>query len=110
MVFEGLGQSTELDSYHCNIGPSFRTGRCRFIIPHQPTVAHQPPEGALHHPTAWQDLKSSRIVRTLDDLHPERGTQIRDPRRESGASVTAIDPEQAKPGKDSDGLLEQGLG
>jgi hypothetical protein len=57
MKDEESGQSAELNSYHGDIDPSFGAGFSGFVIADQSALAHQPAEGAFHHPAAWQDFK-----------------------------------------------------
>lgn len=109
MVFEELGQSTELNSYHRDVSPGLCAGFSCFVISDQATMTHEPGESALYHPAPRQDLETSDIVRTPDDLHLEFRAQVSDPFGESGPGIAGIRPEQTQPGKYGQCALEQGL-
>ena len=99
MILEELGQSAELNSYHCNVSPGFCAGLLFFVISDQATVPHEPCEGALHNPASRQNPETFDVIRTLDDLDFELRAQVSDPVAEYGTGVAAVDPEQAQPGK-----------
>src|SRR2546428_799562 len=97
MLPEELGQSSQLDSYHCEVDPRFGTGFALFIITHQASVAHQPTERSFHDPTPGQHFESLHIIGSLDDFDLELRSQLLHPLREIRAAVASVDPQPAQP-------------
>src|SRR5271168_1795812 len=99
MKDEESSQSAELNSYHCDINPSFSTGLGGFVIAHQSALAHQPAEGAFDYPTMWQDGEASGIVGTFDYLDGQFGAEAPDPLGEGFTGVAPIHPQDTQPGE-----------
>ena len=78
-VPEELGQSAKLNSYHCDIDPSFGAGFRPLVIAHQTPVAHEPAEGPLHDPPPGQDLEARDIVGAFDDFNIQFWAQTSHP-------------------------------
>ena len=110
MIAEESGQPAELDAYPGDMDPGCGAGFGRFVVAHQPPLAHEPAEGALHHPTSWPHLKSLGRIRAFDHLHFQLGAQLFDPLRKRVAAVAAVHPQQAQPGAPAQDVLKQGLG
>jgi len=96
---EESSQSAELNSDHGDVDPSFGAGLGGFVIAHQSPLAHQPTEGSLHDPTAWQYFKAHSGVGAFDDLDRQFGAECLDPLGEGFACVAAIHPQAAEPGE-----------
>src|SRR6267142_1811507 len=109
MIPEKLCQTPELDSYHRDISPGFGTGFGCFVIAHRAAVTHQPAKGALYYPSSGQDLESARIVGSLHYLYFQFRTESFDPLSKCVSGIAAIDPEQAQPGKPTQGACQQAL-
>ena len=91
MIAEESSEAAELDSYHRDVNPSFGAARGAFVVADQTPLAHQPAEGAFHHPAAGQHLESAHVIGTFDHLHFQLGADALDPLREGRAAVAAID-------------------
>ena len=104
---EESSQSAELNSYHRDIDPGFGAGFGGFVIAHQSPLAHQPAEGSLHDPAAWQDFEARDVVRTFDDRDGQLGAQPFDPWSEGFAGVAAIHPQDAQPGEPAQDPAQQ---
>jgi hypothetical protein len=109
MNVEGSNQSSELNSYHRDISPSFSSGFVSLVISDQAAVAHQPAEGALDDPAAGQDFESLGLIRTLDYLHLQFRSEVPDPLRKVRSAISAVDPKQAQPMEPAQGALQQAL-
>jgi hypothetical protein len=96
---EESSQSAELNSYHCDIDPSFGAGLRGFVIAHESPLAHQPTEGSLHDPAARQHFEAHGGVGAFDDLDGQFGAESPDPLGERLAGVAAIHPQDAEPGE-----------
>ena len=68
MKDEESSHAAELNADHGDIDPSFRTGFRGFVIADQSALPHQPAEGALNDPTAWQDFETRGVIGAFDDL------------------------------------------
>jgi hypothetical protein len=97
MNAEESSQSAELNTYHGNIDPSLSAGLGSFVIAHQPSLTHQPAEGAFHDPTAWQDGEAGGIVGAFDNLNGQFEAESPDPMGEGLTGVAAIHPQHAQP-------------
>ena len=96
---EESSQAAELNADHRDIDPSFGAGLRGFIIAHESPLMHQPTEGALDDPAAWQDLETSDGVGAFDDFDRQFGAESLDPLGEGLTGVAAIHPEDAQPGE-----------
>ena len=110
MVPEKLGQSAKLNSYHCDVDPSFGAGFRPLVIAHQTPVAHQPAEGPLHDPPPGQDLEAGDIVGAFDDLNVQFWAQSSHPLGEFGAAISPVDPHLAQPREPAEHSTQQALG
>jgi hypothetical protein len=82
---------------HRNMNPSFRTFRQSLIVFAEPSIAAQPPKGALHHPPPRQHFKAVATQGALDHLE-EPAAQGIGPTNQLPA-IHAISPDQLEPGE-----------
>jgi hypothetical protein len=99
MKAEESRQSAELNADHGDIDPRFGAGLGSLVIADQSPLAHQPAEGAFHHPAAWQDFEARGVIGAFDDRDRQLGPQPPDPAGECFAGVATIHPQAAQPGK-----------
>ena len=102
-------QSAELNADHGDRDPSFGAGLGGFVITPQPPLAHQPTEGALDHPPAWQDFEAHGGGGAFDDFDRQFGAEALNPVGERLPSVTAIDPQDAPPREPAQAPAQQDL-
>ena len=102
-------QAAELNADHGDIDPSFRTGFRGFVIADQSALPHQPAEGTLNNPTAWQDFETRGVIGAFDDLDCQFGAQPLDPLGERLAGIAAIHPQDAEPGEPAQHLSQNQL-
>jgi hypothetical protein len=82
---------------HRNMNPSFRTFRQSLIVFAEPSIAAQPPKGALHHPPPRQHFKAVATQGALDHLE-EPAAQGIGPTNQLPA-IHAISPDQLEHGE-----------
>src|ERR1035438_7112139 len=99
MKDEESSQAAELNADHGDTDPSFSAGFRGFVIADQSALPHQPAEGALNDPTAWQDFETRGVIGAFDDLDCQFGAQPLDPLGERLAGIAAIHPQDAEPGE-----------
>ena len=97
MIVEESGESTELNSYHCNIREGFGAGRTGFIVSHQTPVAHEPGECPLHHPSPRQWLEASRDVWPLNYLNFQSRPETLEPGGKRLPFIAAVHPDPPQP-------------
>src|SRR5918992_962016 len=68
-VNSGGPEPFEHEMNHRYMNPSLRTFRQSLIVFAEPSVAAQPPKGALHHPAAGQHRKAMAVQGALDHLN-----------------------------------------
>ena len=99
MIAEASGESAELDSYHCDINPGLGAGFALFVIPHEAAMAHEPAEGAFHHPTPRENFEAARAVGAFDHFDNQFWTHPANPLREVRPAVAAVHPHFSQPGE-----------
>src|ERR1043166_1274061 len=99
-------ESTQLNTKHGQMNPSFSAGHCAFVVSHKTPVAHEPAKRALNNPAARQDRKALGRCGALDDLHFELRPVIADPLLKGLPAVSAVYPEFSQLGEPSCDLLQ----
>src|SRR5262245_32850441 len=107
MISEESGQSSELNSYHCDVDPSLGTGFGLFVIPDEATMAHEPTEGPFHNPTPREDFEAARAVAAFDHRHRQFWPQPANPLGKVRPAVAAIHPKVPQPGQPVESLPKQ---
>ena len=100
-------ETAELDADQGEVDPSLGAGLGGFMITHQSPLAHQPAEGAPHHPAPGQHAKSLHVSGASAPLHHELVAEAFDPLRKQLSVVTAVHPEQLPRGQPPQHSLEQ---
>ena len=96
--------------YHGDKDPGFGAGFSVFVIPNQPTVAHEPAEGSLDHPAVGQHFEAAGVVGAFDDLDHQLGAEFLDPLGKGIAGVATIHPQEAQPSEPAQHLAQNCLG
>ena len=109
MIAEESSQASELDSYHGDVNPGLRTRLGGFVITHQPPLAHEPAEGALHDPAARQDFEAHSGIGAFDDGDRQLGAQSLDPPGEEFTGVAAIHPKDSQPSEPAQDSAQEQL-
>src|SRR5436309_6032830 len=94
-------ESTQLNSNHRQMNPSFSARHCAFVVSHKTPMAHEPAKRALDNPPARQYRKALDRFGALDDLHFELGPVIADPLFKGLTGVAAVYPELSQLGEPS---------
>jgi hypothetical protein len=87
----------EHEMNHSDMDPSLRTFRQSLIVFAEPSIAAQPPKGALDNPPAGQHLKAMAVHGALDHLN-QPASQGGSPIHQM-ACVGSISPDQLEPWK-----------
>ena len=93
---------------HSYMNPSLRAFSQSFVVFAEPSVSAQPPEGALHNPSARQHLKAMAVLGALDHLN-QPASQTVSPIHQMPC-VGSIRPDQLEPGESPQKLAQHQLG
>src|SRR5271154_4842467 len=96
---EESSQTAELNSDHRDIDPGHGAGLGGFVIADESALLHQPAEGALYDPAAWQYIEALGRVGAFDDLDGQFGAEAFDPLGKGLAGIATIHPQDAQPGE-----------
>src|SRR5882757_8237208 len=94
-------ESTQLDTKHRQMNPSFSARFCPFVVSHKASMPHEPAKCTLDNPAPRQYCKTLDRFATLDDFHFELGPVIADPLLKCFSGVAAIYPELSQLGEPS---------
>src|SRR5690349_7585933 len=99
-------ESTQLNSKHRQVNPSFSARHCAFVVSHQTPMAHESTKRTLDDPPARQYRKALDRFGALDDLHFELGPVVADPLFKGLTAVGTVYPELSQLGEPSCDLLQ----
>src|SRR5437762_349620 len=102
----GSRESTQLNTKHCQVNPSFGARLRAFVVSHKASMSHEPANRALDNPPARQYRKALGRFRALDDFHFKLGPTILHPLLKILSCIAAINPNLSHLGEPSCNPLE----
>ena len=94
--------------YHCEAYPSLTALRRFLIVLAEAPELHQPPEGALDHPSARKHHKAFNTIRSFYDLQHPASERCNPSNKLAG--ISAVSPDEPKTWERAQQLLEDQFG